>query len=171
MICAAYYLTNAGIIEFRGPLMNIDYDDHVSIVISSVSHSDIKEISNELDELNIDEKRVDINKYLNNLKRKYGISGIGIGIEPGQLGWNQAMHDSIKDGLTDDQAGYTICGNNQTIWYVTAEYINGNIIYVGSIHSIKTSLNLEVYVSYSYNDNKGYNRVQVNSAKYNIKAD
>lgn len=150
---------------------NIDYDDHVCVVISSIDYFDIKDITNELDQLNIDEKRVNINNYLKGIKYKNRSNGVGIGIEQGQLGWGQALHDSIKDGLTDDQTGYTIRDNNQTIWYIPFEYISGNIIYVDSIKTIQTSLQLDVHVSYLYNNNKSYNRVQVNSAKYNIKAD
>ena len=150
--------------------MDIAYDDFVCITISSTDHFDIKQIANELNKANVEEKRVMINDYLKDLKLKYGFTGIGIGVEPSPSGWDKVLHSSIKDGLTDDENGYTIRDNNQTIWYVTAEYKSGNIVYVSHIGSVQTSLQLDVHVSYLYNNNKSYNRVQVNSTKYNIKA-
>lgn len=151
--------------------MNIDYDDFVCITISSTSHFDIKKIANELNEANVEEKRIMINDYLKDLKLKYGFTGIGIGVEPSPSGWDKVLHSSIKDGLTDDENGYTIQINDKTIWYVTVEYQRGSISYVSHIGSVKTSLQIDVHVSYLYNNNKSYNRVQVNSTKYNIKAD
>ena len=150
---------------------HIDYDDLVCISISSTSHFDIKEIANKLHQFNVDGKRVDINSYLENLKRKYYPVGLGIGVEPSMSGWDQVLHSSIKDGLTDDENGYTVSTNDKAIWHVTAEYKNGNIVYVSSIDSVQISLQLDVHVSYLYNNNKSFNRVQVNSTKYKIRAD
>lgn len=154
--------------------MNINYiyyDDFVCISISSIDHSDIKEIANELNKAHVKGECVIINDYLENLKREYCLTGIGIGVEPTPSGLDQVLHSSIEDGLTDDENGYTIQSNNKTIWYVTAEYKSGRIVWVSHIGSVQTSLQLDIHVNYLYNNNKSYNRIQVNSTKYNIKAD
>lgn len=108
--------------------MFVNDRDSCYITISSLDYSVIKTVEQELNQLNKSDDIPNVERYLENLKRRF--FGIGIGIGSFPIERDITIARSIKDGANANRYECYASYPNQTVWYVSAIYEDGEITYV-----------------------------------------
>ena len=117
--------------------MFIDNRDSCYIVVSHLDYSVIETVEQELNQLNQSDDSYDVERYLENLKHRF--FGIGIGIGSFPIERDAALTRSIKDGAKSNRYECFASHPNQSVWYVSAIYEDGEITYVHHLHNLRVS--------------------------------